>query len=113
MSEMRLVFSTFITPVANIPKKIVRLIEQQKKVKRDLKTRVHDAAQSIATARPSAAELNDLADLLSVCLHMNVDKRVTPKEALVHKFFGNKNFVPKSAVVKPPMLKRGTPGIRR
>lgn len=89
-----------------------------------MKTRVHDAARNISNGGPTAAELNDLADLLSATLHMNVEKRLTPKEALAHKFFASKTAAPakppvpsKSAVVKPPMMKRGTPvnssGIRR
>ncbi|EUC28893.1 hypothetical protein COCCADRAFT_8820 [Bipolaris zeicola 26-R-13] len=102
----------------------IRKIEQQKKIPRDMKTRVHDAARNISNGGPTAAELNDLADLLSATLHMNVEKRLTPKEALAHKFFASKTAAPakppvpsKSAVVKPPMMKRGTPvnssGIRR
>jgi serine/threonine-protein kinase PRP4 len=98
---------------ANLSQLNIRKIEQQKKINRDLKSRVHDAARGIASGGPSVNELNDLADLLSACLHMNVEKRITPKEATSHKFFGVKNLVPKSAVVKPPMMKRGTPGIRR
>lgn len=78
-----------------------------------MKSRVHDAARGIASGGPSVGELNDLADLLSACMHMNVEKRVTPKEAVNHKFFGTKNLVPKSAVVKPPMMKRATTGLRR
>jgi len=87
------------------------VIDQQKKINRDLKTRVHEAARGIASGGPSATELNDLADLLSACLHLNVEKRVSPKEAISHKFFGIKNLVPKtasSAVVKPALMKRGT-----
>ena len=102
----------------------IRKIEQQKKIPRDMKTRVHDAARNISNDGPTAAELNDLADLLSATLHMNVEKRLTPKEALAHKFFASKTSAPpkppvpgKSAVVKPPMMKRGTPvnspGMRR
>ena len=92
----------------------VRKIEQQKKVNRDMKTRVHEAARNISNGGPSVSELNDLADLLGASLHMNVDKRISPKEALAHKFFAAKSTVPKnptfkSAVVKPPMMKRGTP----
>jgi serine/threonine-protein kinase PRP4 len=99
---------------ANYLQLAVRKIEQQKKINRDMKTRVHDAARGIASGGPTVTELNDLADLLSMCLHMNVEKRLSPKEAINHKFFGtSKNLVPKSAVVKPPMMKRGTPGIRR
>lgn len=78
-----------------------------------MKTRVHDAAKGITSDNPSVTELNDLSDLLSACLHMNVEKRLTPKEAVNHKFFASKNLVPKTAVVKPPMIKRATPGIRR
>ncbi|RMZ71432.1 CMGC DYRK PRP4 kinase [Pyrenophora seminiperda CCB06] len=110
----------------------VRKIEQQKKVNRDMKSRVHEAAQNISNGGPSLSELNDLADLLSATLHMNVEKRISPKEALAHKFFApkaiapkstaskstaSKNLALKSAVVKPPMMKRGmpagTPGNRR
>ncbi|KAH7552587.1 dual specificity protein kinase pom1 [Bipolaris maydis] len=102
----------------------IRKIEQQKKIPRDMKTRVHDAARNISNGGPTAAELNDLADLLSATLHMNVEKRLTPKEALAHKFFASKTSAPpkppvpgKSAVVKPPIMKRGTPvnspGMRR
>ncbi|CAO2647903.1 Nn.00g088250.m01.CDS01 [Neocucurbitaria sp. VM-36] len=95
----------------------VRKIEQQKKVNRDLKTRIHEAARGITTQGPSAAELNDFADMLAACLHMNVEKRISPKEALAHRFFAQKSVAPKpvttSAVVKPPLLKRGTPGLRR
>ena len=93
----------------------VRKIEQQKKINRDMKTRVHDAARNITVDGPTVGELNDLAELLSASLHMNVEKRITPKEALTHKFFASKNLAPKtaSAVVKPPLIKRGTPGIRR
>lgn len=99
---------------ANFLQLAVRKIEQQKKINRDMKTRVHDAARGIASGGPTITELNDLADLLSACLHMNVEKRLSPKEAINHKLFGSsKNLVPKSAVVKPPMMKRGTPGIRR
>jgi serine/threonine-protein kinase PRP4 len=91
----------------------VRKIEQQKKINRDMKTRVHDAARGIAQGGPTVSELNDLADLLSASLHMNVEKRIQPKEALAHKFLASKSLAPKSAVVKPPMMKRGTPGVRR
>ncbi|KAF1947850.1 kinase-like protein [Clathrospora elynae] len=87
----------------------VRKIEQQKKINRDMKVRVHDAARNITTGGPTVVELNDLADLLSASLHMNVEKRLSPKEALGHKFFASKSVAPKSAVVKPPMMKRGTP----
>jgi serine/threonine-protein kinase PRP4 len=87
---------------------------QQKKINRDMKTRVHDAARNITTGGPTDGELNDLSDLLSATLHMNVEKRVTPREATQHKFFVGKIPAPKtvaakSAVVKPPMMKRGTP----
>ncbi|KAF9697188.1 hypothetical protein EKO04_004816 [Ascochyta lentis] len=91
----------------------VRKIEQQKKISRDIKTRVHDAARGIAQGGPTVAELNDFADLLNGSLHMNVEKRIQPKEALTHKFFASKNLAPRSAVVKPPMMKRATPGVRR
>ncbi|KAL5120701.1 U4/U6 small nuclear ribonucleoprotein prp4 [Pleosporales sp. CAS-2024a] len=95
----------------------IRKIEQQKKINRDMKTRVHDAARNIASGGPTFTELSDLADLLNACLHMNVEKRLSPKEAINHKFFGSSKNM-KSAdlgprFVKPPMMKRGTPGIRR
>ena len=98
---------------ANIKQLSVRKIEQQKKISRDIKTRVHDAARGIAQGGPSVAELNDFADLLNGTLHMNVEKRIQPKEALAHKFFASKSLTPRSAVVKPPMMKRATPGVRR
>lgn len=95
----------------------VRKIEQQKKISRDLKKRVHDAARNITSGGPTVGELNDLADLLSATLHMNVEKRLTPQEALSHKFFANRAVAPKaasSAVVKPPLVaKRGMTNIRR
>lgn len=83
-----------------------------------MKTRVHDAARNIATGGPTTIELNELADLLSASLHMNVEKRISPKEALSHKFFASKSLAPKSvsstpAVVKPSLIKRGAPGARR
>lgn len=91
----------------------VRKIEQQRKINRDMKTRVHDATRGMAADTPSATDLNDLSDLLTGCLHMNVEKRLSPKEAINHKFFGSKPMAPKSAVVKPPMMKRAMPGSRR
>jgi serine/threonine-protein kinase PRP4 len=116
-------FVSLLRDVANFSQLSVRKIEQQKKINRDMKTRVHEAARNISSGGPSVGELNDLADLLSASLHMNVEKRISPKEALAHKFFASKNPAPKtataakSAVVKPPMIKRGTPvgtpGIRR
>jgi serine/threonine-protein kinase PRP4 len=103
--------------LANIVQPTIRMIEQQKKISRDIKTRVHDAARSIARGAPTAADLNDLADLLNACLHMNVEKRVTPQDAVRHPFFSSKKLVPKlvpkPAVVKPAMMKRGTPTLRR
>ncbi|KAH7400862.1 kinase-like domain-containing protein [Phaeosphaeria sp. MPI-PUGE-AT-0046c] len=91
----------------------VRKIEQQRKINRDMKIRVHDAARGMAADTPTVADLNDLSDLLTACLHMNVEKRLSPKEAINHKFFGAKPLAAKSAVVKPPMMKRAMPGIRR
>ncbi|KAF3002065.1 U4/U6 small nuclear ribonucleoprotein prp4 [Curvularia kusanoi] len=91
----------------------VRKIEQQKKISRDIKSRVHDAARGIAQGGPSVAELNDFAELLNGTLHMNVEKRMQPKDALAHKFFASKNLAPRPAVVKPPMMKRATPSMRR
>ncbi len=81
-----------------------------------MKTRVHEASRGI-TNGPSVAELNDMTELLNACLHMNVEKRISPKEALVHKFFASKSLAPKAAtttnVVKPPMIKRGAAASRR
>lgn len=97
--------------LANFAQPTTRMIDQQKKVQRDLKTRVHEAARGIASGGPTIGELNDLADLLNHCLHMNIEKRLSPKEAINHKFFGSKNLVPKAAssgVVKPALMKRGT-----
>lgn len=91
----------------------VRKIEQQRKISRDMKTRVQDATRGMAADTPSATDLNDLTDLLTACLHMNVEKRLSPKEAINHKFFGLKPIAPKSAVVKPPLMKRAVPGSRR
>ncbi|KAH6616556.1 dual specificity protein kinase-like protein pom1 [Boeremia exigua] len=91
----------------------VRKIEQQKKISRDIKSRVHDAARGIAQGGPTITELNDFADMLNGTLHMNVEKRIQPKEALAHKFFATKNLAPRSAVVKPTMMKRATPVLRR
>lgn len=95
----------------------VRKIEQQKKIHRDLKSRVHDAARNICSGGPTVAELNDLADLLGASLHMNVDKRISPKEALAHKFLANKSTAPPTAaspaVVKAPLIKSGRGGMRR
>lgn len=100
----------------------VRKIEQQKKIARDMKSRVQDAARNITSGGPTVTELNDLADLLSASLHMNVDKRISPKEALAHKFFASKSAAPpkaassavvKAPLVKAPLVKRGTTSIRR
>lgn len=102
--------------IADIPQISVRKIEQQKKIPRDMKTRVYDAARNIVGGGPTSAELNDFTDLLNATLHMNVERRITPDEALVHKFFTtNMSSAPakkvsgKSALVKPTLLKRGTP----
>lgn len=95
----------------------VRKIEQQKKIHRDLKSRVHEAARNISCGGPTVTELNDLADLLSASLHMNVDKRISPKEALVHKFLASKSTAPAKAaspaVVKAPLVKNGRTSMRR
>ncbi|KAF2687411.1 kinase-like protein [Lentithecium fluviatile CBS 122367] len=82
-----------------------RKIEQQKKIARDLKTRIQDATRGITQGAPTATELNDFAELLGACLNLNVDKRLQPKEALAHKFFPQPK--PKTAVIKPTMVKRG------
>ena len=112
-NQVRLATEYTLQAHPNISQLSVRKIEQQKKVSRDIKSRVHDAARGIAQGGPSVAELNDLADLLNGTLHMNVEKRMQPKEALAHKFFASKNLAPRSAVVKPPMMKRATPAARK
>ncbi|KAJ4377884.1 U4/U6 small nuclear ribonucleoprotein prp4 [Neocucurbitaria cava] len=93
----------------------VRKIEQQKKIARDLKARIYEAARGITTNGPSTEELNEFAHLLGACLHMNVEKRFQPKEALNHKFFAP--IAPKvpstSAAGKQPLLKRTTAGLFR
>ena len=91
----------------------VRKIEQQKKITRDLKTRVIDAARGITEGGPSVAELTDFADLLSATLNWNVEKRIQPKEALAHKLFVNKSLMPRAAVIKPLVVKRGGKPIKR
>lgn len=112
-NQVRLDTDYLLQAHSNISQLSVRKIEQQKKVSRDIKSRVHDAARGIAQGGPSIAELNDFADLLNGTLHMNVEKRMPPKEALAHKFFASKNLAPRSAVVKPPMMKRATPAARK
>jgi hypothetical protein len=47
---------------------------------------VFNAAKNIVKDRPTDAELNDFADLLQACLNPNMDKRITPEQALEHKF---------------------------
>ncbi|CAI6340320.1 unnamed protein product [Periconia digitata] len=84
----------------------VRVIEQQKKIPRDLRSRVNEAARGIAQGGPTGAELNDFADLLGACLNFNVEKRLQPKDALQHRFFPQQKLLPKPAVIKPPMIKR-------
>ncbi|KAH8732586.1 kinase-like domain-containing protein [Phaeosphaeriaceae sp. PMI808] len=95
---------------------VVRKIEQQKKVNRDIKSRVHEAARGIATTdSPRVAELNELTDLLNSCLHMNVEKRITPKEALNHTFFKLKDGpqLPKVPKIPTKPLRNIPPTIRR
>jgi serine/threonine-protein kinase PRP4 len=72
---------------------------------------VHDGARDITSGAPSANELNDLADLLSGCLHMNIEKRFSPAQAMSHKFFNptaTKAVAPKFTAVVKPLMKRGT-----
>ncbi|KAF1959826.1 kinase-like protein [Byssothecium circinans] len=101
----------------------VRKIQQPRKIARDLRTRVHEAAaRDIGPTAPTKAELTDFTDLLGACLHLNVEKRIQPKDALMHKFFPQQKLPPKQSVVKPmtpmrpvksglvkpPMIKRPT-----
>ena len=90
----------------------IRKIEQQKRIHRDLKTRVLDAARGITEGGPSSTELSDFADLLGATLNWNVEKRIQPKEALNHKLFASKTLMPRPAVIKP-MVKRGGSALRR
>ena len=112
-NQVRLDTDYLLSTHSNTSQLSVRKIEQQKKISRDIKTRVHDAARGIAQGGPSVVDLNDFADLLNGTLHMNVEKRMQPKEALAHKFFASKSLAPRSAVVKPPMMKRVAPAARK
>lgn len=80
-------------------KKFLRVIEPHRMTIRNLKTRVHDAAKGITGERPTDAELNDFADLLSKTLNWNIEKRIQAAEAFKHPFFINKT-------VKPALQKR-------
>ncbi|KAL5379620.1 hypothetical protein DPSP01_008318 [Paraphaeosphaeria sporulosa] len=92
----------------------VRKIEQQKKVPRDLKSRINDATRGMSQDNlPPERELNDFVDLLGACLNFNPEKRMQPKEALSHKFFPQPKLAPRTAVVKPPMVKRPMSAFRR
>jgi serine/threonine-protein kinase PRP4 len=90
----------------------IREISQQKKITRDLKTRVQDATRGITQGGPTANELSDFADLLGACLNINTEKRLQPKEALLHKFFPQAKMAPRPAVIKPTLVRRGGP-VRR
>ena len=68
---------------------------------RNIKIRVHDAAKGITDKGPTAAELNDFADLLSATLNWNLEKRIQAKDALLHKFFVKPTMAPRGATVKP------------
>lgn len=91
-------------------KEIVRTIEQQKKIDRDLRTRIQDAARGITEGAPTTADLNDFIDLLAGCLRYNPAKRFDPKEALGHKFFPqSRPLAPNLMAMKPMSIKRGGP----
>ncbi|OAL49525.1 kinase-like protein [Pyrenochaeta sp. DS3sAY3a] len=65
-----------------------RLLTRPRKIPRDLKTRVHHAAQNKKPEDiPTNSELNDLTDMLLGCLNMNVEKRATVGQAIQHRFF--------------------------
>lgn len=92
-----------------------RKIEQQKKISRDLKTRINEATRGMAKDKlPSEKELSDFVDLLGACLNFNPEKRMQPKEALAHRFFPQAKLpVMSKPVVKPPMVKRPMSAFRR
>ncbi|KAF2444692.1 kinase-like protein [Karstenula rhodostoma CBS 690.94] len=106
---------TFISQEVDQQGKVtVRKIEQQKKVPRDLKSRINDATRGMSQDNlPPERELNDFVDLLGACLNFNPEKRMQPKEALSHKFFPQPKLAPRMAVVKPPMVKRPMSAFRR
>ena len=92
----------------------MRKIEQQKKIPRDLKSRINDATRGMSQDNlPPERELNDFVDLLGACLNFNPEKRMQPKEALLHKFFPQPKLAPRTAVVKPTMVKRPVSAFRR
>lgn len=92
----------------------MRKIEQQKKIPRDLKSRINDATRGMSQDNlPLERELNDFVDLLGACLNFNPEKRMQPKEALSHKFFPQPKLAPRTAVVKPAMVKRPMSAFRR
>ncbi|KAJ4349771.1 U4/U6 small nuclear ribonucleoprotein prp4 [Didymosphaeria variabile] len=100
--------------IANLDQVTVRKIEQQKKIPRDLKSRINDATRGMSQDNlPPERELNDFVDLLGACLNFNPEKRMQPKEALQHKFFPQPKLAPRTAVVKPPMVKRPMSAFRR
>ncbi|KAF2644890.1 kinase-like protein [Massarina eburnea CBS 473.64] len=83
----------------------VRRIEQPRKIVRDLKMRIGDAAADCGPGGPTATELNDFTDLLGACLNMNVEKRIQPINALMHKFFPQQKVAPKKSFAKPSMVR--------
>lgn len=92
----------------------IRKIVQQKKIPRDLKSRINDATRGITKDNvPPEKELNDFVDLLGACLNFNPEKRMQPKDALSHKFFPQPRMVPRPNAVKPPMVKRPVSTFRR
>lgn len=71
--------------------KAIMRIETFKKPKKDLKTRVLEAAQGTESNRD---ELLLFVDLLDRCLNVNPEKRITPREALEHPFLRSSATAP-------------------
>lgn len=93
---------------ANYLQVTIRKIEKHRMSLKELKTRVHDGARGLTgSSLPKSTELNDFAELLSMCLNWNYEKRIKPKDALSHKVFVNKALLPRTVVNKPPIPKRG------
>lgn len=87
-------------------KDILRVFEPHRMTIRSLKTRVHDAARGITEKGPTAAELNDFADLLNATLNWNLEKRIEPKDAMMHRFFVKPTLAPRPTVIMPAFTRR-------
>ena len=93
----------------------VRVVEQQRKVWRDLKTRITEPTKDMTRNKPSSADLTNFANLLAACLNWNPQKRIQPKDALLHKFFPQHQHImmPRASVVKPATVKQSGGSFRR